>query len=124
MTDSSTGRFRPVQRLVKGDFGLRRFEREAGVPRAAIGAVEAAAKRMRVAERRVDDVRKGTPKTSSSMPMPGSAVAPQQAIVGRAIELEDVLQVRVIVRDARQDALAAAGNAMESGDACRTGEPA
>ena len=93
---------------MKGDFGLRRLEREAGVPRAAIGAVEAAAERMRMAERGVDDVRAGDAEDQLLDADAGEPlVLGQQAIVGRRVELEDGLQVLVVVRDAHEDGLAA-----------------
>ncbi len=94
--------------LVKGDLGLRRLDDEARVPRAAIGAVETAAERMRVAERGVDDVAAGDAEhqfldADAREPL----VLRQQAIVGRGIELVDRLQVVVVFGDADKDGLSA-----------------
>ena len=45
----------------------------------------------------------------------------EQAIVGGRVELEDRLQVRVVVRDRDEHAVAAAASAATGrGDACRT----
>jgi hypothetical protein len=68
---------------VEGDLGLRRLELEAGGPGAAIGAVEAAAERMRVAERAVDDVRAGDTEDQLLQSDAGKALMlRQQPIVG------------------------------------------
>jgi hypothetical protein len=51
-----TTHFGVMHRFVECDFGLRCLQLEGGIPGTAVGAVEAAAERMRMGKRRVDSI--------------------------------------------------------------------
>jgi hypothetical protein len=94
--------------LVKRHFGLRGLELEAGIPRAPVGTAEARAERMGVRERRVHHRGERHGGQQFLGPDAGrAALLGQQAVVRGAIELEDRLQVRLVVRDAHEDAVSA-----------------
>ena len=91
---------------MKGDLRLRRLHLEGRVPRSALGSVEAPAEGARVAERGIDDseVRHAEHQLVRTHARQ-QVVLREDAVVGRGVDLEDVLEVRVVVGDAREHRL-------------------
>ncbi len=114
-----------LNRAVKSDFGLRGAQLEGRVPGAAIGAVEARAERMRVAERRVDDVIRGHAEDELVRADIGPAlVLRQQPVVCRLLQVKDGAEIVVTVGDPREDTLRGAGTSTGPGDEYRARESA
>jgi hypothetical protein len=86
-------------------FGLRRVERERGIPGPAIRTIEAATLGARVGEGGIHDVRV---RDSENKFMDGDAGQqigfPQQPFVGCAIELKQILQLLPVGGEPRQHA--------------------
>ena len=98
---------RELNCLVEAHFRLRGLERKRGIPGAAARSVEAAAERMRVTKGRVDDGRVGN-RTHQFLDADARQPLPRrkQAVVRRRIQLENRLQMRVVVADGDEHAVA------------------
>ncbi len=106
-------RFRPMDLLqllgfVKCDLRCRRFQFECGVPCSALGAMEAAAPRMRVRTCGIHDVGVGHAEKEFLNADTGKKVClTQPSVIGGAVELEKILEFLVVECQARQDVLIA-----------------
>ncbi len=99
--------FGKLDRLVPGDLGLRGLHRERRVPGAAVRPVETAALRMRMAERGVDDAEiRHAEHQFVDADAGQQVVLGNEAIVGGIVEIEDIGEMRIVVGDARQHAVA------------------
>jgi hypothetical protein len=100
---------------VIGDFALGSFTCESCVPRAAFRSIEPATQRIRMGERRIDDM--GVRNTEDQLPHRNSGKNPgftEQPVVGSALELKQCVQVSRIIGKARQNGFIAV--AVFSGD--------
>lgn len=94
--------------FVKGDLCLSGVQFERRVPPATFWAVEPAAQRVRVGERGVHDVGVGHAEKQFVDADAGKQVGlSQESVIGGAIELEKLLQLLVIVRQAGENAFVA-----------------
>jgi hypothetical protein len=90
---------------VEGNLGLRRSQLEGRVPGAAMGTVEPAAEWMRMGEGRVDDpVRRNAENKLAHTNVGQLLIFSEQTIVRRALEIENVDEVCVVVGDAGEHA--------------------
>src|SRR4029453_9063079 len=93
--------------FVKGQFCLGSAQFIRRIPGAAVGAVEAAAQRMGVTKRCVDDGGARHAEHELLDANPGQQLMlGKQTIVGGGIQLEDRLQVRIVVGDLDEHAVA------------------
>src|SRR5207244_10374288 len=80
--------------FVECNLGARRLEIECGVPGTALGAVEAAAERMYMTERGVDDVRVRNAVQELVDADPRQQVGlTKQPVVGGALQLEQIVEL-------------------------------
>ncbi|HUE84867.1 MAG TPA: prolyl oligopeptidase family serine peptidase, partial [Vicinamibacterales bacterium] len=92
--------------LVERDFGLGGFDGEARIPCAAIGRAEAVSERMPVTEGGVDDGRLWYAEHKLfEADARQHLLRGEQPVVGRGIEREDRLKVRLVIRDIDEDAV-------------------
>ena len=90
-----------MQRLVKGHFGLRGPDLECRVPRAPIGAVEAAAERVGVGEGGVDDtIVRYAEEELVHADVGEQVVLREQAVVRGVVEVVQITELGLAVREA------------------------
>src|SRR5882724_537311 len=99
--------FRQFYRLVIRDFGLRCLNLKSRIPGAAVGAVETAALRMCMTERGVNDPKIRHPEDKFMDADSGQQIVfCKQPVIGGIVEVEDVLQMRIIIGDAHKNTVA------------------
>lgn len=90
---------------VEGDLGLAGLAGEGGVPDSAVGVVEAAALRVRMGEGGIHDLCVGDTEDEFMETNAGEASGfREQALVGRAVEFKERVEVAEIVREAIEHA--------------------
>src|SRR3546814_1195878 len=92
--------------LVESDLRLSRLWLEGRVPGASLGTVEAAAERMSMTEGGIDDpVVRHTKHQLVDADAGQEIILGQQPVVGRVVEVEDVLEGSVVLGDLRKHAI-------------------